>query len=151
MKRILPALLACLLLWLGPVAAWAAPVQWQEVPPTEAGRQWWDAGSLRLGRNGRLTVLSRFQSSPDPTTAAGGGDPAESPLRPGPSSLYVMELDCEGLRYRDTSVNGLPRFDPAWKETADDPLTAATVAQACAAGAPLLAGATAKEQGNADG
>ena len=59
------ALLAVVLLlgcWLaGPAAAVAGPVDWQEVEAGPEGRQWWDAGSIRFDRDGRLSVLSRFQ------------------------------------------------------------------------------------------
>ena len=53
-----------LLILLGgaaPPAAWAGPVDWHEVQASSDGRQWWDSGSLRVNRNGNLTVLSRFQ------------------------------------------------------------------------------------------
>ena len=60
---------------LQPQPAWAGPVEWQEVPATEAGRQWWDRGSLRLSKQGTLTVLSRFQPAPDPEAA----EPAPAP------------------------------------------------------------------------
>ena len=44
--------------------AWAGPVDWHEVAQGPEGRQWWDAGSLRINRDGNLTVLSRFQPAP---------------------------------------------------------------------------------------
>lgn len=108
---------------LSPPPAAAAPVEWREVPAATEGRQWWDAGSLRVGRGGHLTVLSRFL-------------PAEPEGR---GSLYVMELDCEQELYRDISVNGMPRFGAEWQPAAGDDLTTATLRAACAAGVPLLA------------
>lgn len=131
---VLAALLLLAGLLLAPCALWAGPVDWQEVPATAAGRQWWDAGSVRLGRNGSLTVLSRFQPAAAPEAEAGARAPA--------ASLYVMELDCGQELYRDTSVNGFPRFRPGWQPTAGDDLTAAVLRSACAAGAGLLAAAT---------
>jgi hypothetical protein len=132
-RRLLPLaalLLAILLpaLALGAFAlpaapAWAGPVEWQEVPHSGEDRQWWDAGSLRIGRNGRLRVLSRFLEA------------GEKPI----SRLYVMELDCDQDLYRDVSVNGLPRPRAEWHPVAGDELTAATVRAACRAGSPLLA------------
>ena len=38
----------------------AGPVEWKEVPATEAGQQWWDIGSLHYDKDGNLSVLSRF-------------------------------------------------------------------------------------------
>ena len=96
-------------------AALAGPVDWHEVPATQEGRQWWDSGSLRLDREGRLSVLSRFQDSDGATT------------------LYVMQLDCDQQLFRDTSVNGLPRFRAEWQAVAGDGLGAAVIQQACAA------------------
>ncbi|MFY7696069.1 MAG: hypothetical protein ACOVQK_06955, partial [Cyanobium sp.] len=75
------------------------------MPPTSEGRQWWDGGSLRLSRNGALTVLSRFQ----PPASEAEADATNPSGRPAPSTLYVMELDCAPERYRDITVNGFPR------------------------------------------
>lgn len=111
-------LLGALVLLVPAGAALAGPVDWQEVPATAEGRQWWDAGSLRLDREGRLSVLSRFQ-------------PAEG--SEGASALYVMQLDCDQQLFRDTSVNGLPRFRSEWQAVAQDALGAAVIQQACAA------------------
>ena len=106
--------------WAQPDPAWAGPVDWQEVPSSDAGRQWWDRGSLRLSKQGTLTVLSRFQPVPDPEAAepapapasntsssagtpAPGGNPA--PARtPGPGSNQVSEpAAAPGRRSRQPS------------------------------------------------
>jgi hypothetical protein len=105
-------------------------VDWHEVPATSEGRQWWDAGSLRIDRDGRLSVLSRFQ--PAPATAEG-----EEAGRPVPGSLYVMQVDCDQALFRDVSVNGLPRFRSPWQAVADDALGGAVIREACAAWAEL--------------
>ena len=136
MRRLLAAfctvlcavLSAGLLLLAAP--AWAGPVDWHEVAQGPEGRQWWDAGSLRLNRNGNLTVLSRFQP------AAGE---AES-QRPPANDLYVMEVDCGQTLFRDTSINGFPQWNSSWQPAGPDGLIEETIAAVCAAGAPLLAG-----------
>jgi len=117
-----------------PPIAWAGPVEWHEVPATAEGRQWWDSGSLRLSRQGQLTVLSRFQPAPPAPDPAGG--PAG---RAAASTLYVMELDCDQELYRDVSVNGLPRYRAQWQAVGGDSLTRQILRAACQAGAPLLA------------
>lgn len=127
--RLRPTLAAVLLSvivglgWLvGPVpAAAAGPVDWREVPASEAGRQWWDGGSLRLSRGGNLSVLSRFQ----PATT--------DDAKPGLSDLYVMEIDCGQRLYRDTSVNGFPRFGASWSAPGDDELVMAVIRESCEA------------------
>jgi len=135
-SRWLPVMVALLLLLIPPSIAWAGPVDWQEVEPSADGRQWWDAGSLRVDRHGHLTVLSRFQPAAD----SDGSEPASGD-RPPPSRLYVMEIDCAREQYRDTAVNGLPRFRAPWQGAASDLLTRATIEATCAAGADLLAAA----------
>lgn len=128
-----------LVLWfVGPPPAWAGPVSWNEVTPTPEGRQWWDGGSLRLSRDGALTVLSRFQPA-DPGAEAEANDPS---VRPAPSTLYVMELDCAQELYRDISVNGFPRFRAEWQTASGDALSTEILRAACRAGAPLLAQST---------
>lgn len=141
------ALLCFLPLVFGLVAlpAWAGPVDWHEVPATSQGRQWWDAGSLRLSRNGQLTVLSRFQP------AAQLPEANEAPGRPAPAQLYVMELDCNQELYRDLSVNGLPRFRAEWQAAAGDALSTETIRAACRAGEALLAASQAREESAPDG
>ena len=119
--------LALLLVLVGPSPLWCAPVEWREVPASEAGQQWWDAGSLRVDRGGYLSVLSRFQP-------AASEEQRRAPL----ADLYVMQIDCAQGLYRDTSVNGLPRWNAEWRLGSEDPLVAAVLAAACEAGADLL-------------
>jgi len=154
--------------WSQPQPAWAGPVEWQEVPASEAGRQWWDRGSLRLSKQGTLTVLSRFQpaAEPDPTDPAPAPVPTTSPNSPaasqglaaapqGPdpgagaaparrprqanSELYVSEIDCDQKLMRDTSINGIPQWRASWQPVAGDGLMEAVVQAVCEAGGQLLA------------
>ena len=124
---LLAPLLALLLFLNSAAAVGSAPVEWRELPPSPAGQQWWDAGSLRLDRSGHLTVLSRF-------LPAAKEDQSRPPL----ADLYVMQIDCGQDLYRDTSVNGLPRWNAEWRFGQEDPLVAGVIAAACEAGADLL-------------
>jgi len=132
----------------GPV--WAGPVSWQELPASAEGRQWWDSGSLRLSRQGNLTVLSRFQPAPKPAPDAvaapppgaaaeltDGNDPDPQSPRQAPGILYVMELDCDQALYRDLAVNGLPRWRSQWQPAGPDDLVRRLLNEVCAAGANL--------------
>jgi len=136
---------------LQPQPAWAGPVEWQEVPSSEAGRQWWDRGSLRLTKEGTLTVLSRFQAAAEsdsigpaaiPAPQAPSQDAAATPERRPrqPSSeLYVSEIDCDQELMRDTSINGIPQWRASWQPVAGDGLMEAVVQAVCEAGGQLLA------------
>lgn len=104
--------------------ALAGPVDWHEVPSTPEGRQWWDQGSLHPSRNGHLSVLSRFQPA---------GEAEADGARPQLGDLYVMEIDCGQRLYRDTSVNGLPRFGASWSAPGDDELVMAVIRESCEA------------------
>ena len=153
---------------LQPQPAWAGPVEWQEVPATEAGRQWWDRGSLRLSKQGTLTVLSRFQAAAEPEPAGSTlAEPAPTPATnpdasaaaPAPGStqavepaaaqqrrprqpnseLYVSEIDCDQELMRDTSINGIPQWRASWQPVAGDGLMEEVVQAVCEAGGQLLA------------
>jgi hypothetical protein len=127
---LVPAILLLALALPLPQAALAGPVDWHEVTATAEGRQWWDAGSLRLSRDGNLSVLSRFQPADDEAEGQ----------RPPASDLYVMEVDCGQSLFRDTSINGIPQWGSHWQPVGADGLIEETLAAVCAAGSDLLAG-----------
>jgi hypothetical protein len=128
----LTGLLAGLVVWLGcwPSVALAGPVNWQEVPATAEGRQWWDSGSLRATKTGNLSVLTRFQAaSPG---APDNGTTAESDPNPKRmADLYVMEIDCDQELFRDTSINGIPQFKAEWLPASGDNLITAVIEGSC--------------------
>ena len=111
------AVILALLCWAAP--ALAAPVEWIEVPSTDAGQQWWDRGSVRIDRDGFRTVLSRFT----PAATDDGDQPA--------GELYVMQLDCAQQLYRDRQVNGIPRFRASWQAAGDDGLISSVIEAVC--------------------
>jgi hypothetical protein len=107
-------------------------VNWQEVPSTAEGRQWWDSGSLRATKTSNLSVLTRFQAAspgaPDNGTTA---EPDPKPKRM--ADLYVMEIDCGQRIFRDTSINGIPQFNANWLPSGGDQLIDAVLSEACSA------------------
>ena len=112
-------LLASCLIFASVPQSWAGPVDWVEVPQTEAGQQWWDRGSVRIDRDGYRTVLSRFT----PAASEDGEQPS--------GELYVMQLDCSQELYRDKQVNGLPRFRAQWQPAGDDGLITSVIEAVC--------------------
>ena len=116
------------------------------------------SGSLRHTRQGYLSVLSRSQpllasqqATPAPSADAASAASQAAQQAPPSGKLFVMELDCAAGLYRDVSVNGLPRFNPPWQTTSDDPLAEAVVTQACAADAALQAATTASRPAEGHG
>ena len=134
----LAGFLAGLVVWLGclPSVALAGPVNWQDVPTSAEGRQWWDSGSLRATKTGHLSVLSRFQAA-SPGDAANGstGESEQKPKRM--ADLYVMEIDCDQKLFRDTSINGIPQFKAEWLPSSGDNLISAVIGGSCAAAREL--------------
>ena len=118
-SRLLAVLLAVLVLGVGASPAWAGPVEWVEVPATDAGQQWWDSGSVRENREGLRTVLSRF------TPAAVEGE------APRNGELFVMQIDCSQKLYRDQQVNGIPRFRAQWQAAGGDELIVSVIGAVC--------------------
>ena len=129
----LAGLLAGLVVWLGcwPSVALAGPVNWQEVPATAEGRQWWDSGSLRATKTGHLSVLSRFQASSSADQDNGSTGQAGTKAKR-MADLYVMEIDCDQQLFRDTSINGIPQFKAEWLPAAGDTLIGAVIEGSCA-------------------
>ena len=125
-------LLAGLVVWLLglPSPALAGPVNWQEVPSTSEGRQWWDSGSLRATKTGNLSVLSRFQP-PNPGSPDSGTTGETGPKPKRMADLYVMDIDCDQQLFRDTSINGIPQFKPDWLPAAGDNLISAVIEGSC--------------------
>jgi len=119
-QRVWGLLAVLVLLLSAPLPVLAGPVDWEEVPATAEGRQWWDRGSLRVDRQQRLTVLSRYLP------------PAVDGERPPSGSLYVMELDCGQALYRDLQRNGLPRLQASWEAAASDALVGSVLEASCA-------------------
>ena len=134
----LAGLLAGLVVWLGclPTVALAGPVNWQEVPSTAEGRQWWDSGSLRATKTGNLSVLSRFQP-PNPGDSESGTTGESEPKPKRMADLYVMDIDCDQQLFRDTSINGIPQFKAEWLPAAGDNLISAVIEGSCTAAREL--------------
>jgi len=134
----LAGLLAGLVVWLGclQTVALAGPVNWQEVPSTAEGRQWWDSGSLRATKTGNLSVLSRFQP-PNPGDSMSGTTGESEPKPKRMADLYVMDIDCDQQLFRDTSINGIPQFKAEWLPAAGDNLISAVIEGSCTAAREL--------------
>ena len=114
--RAVVVLVLALILWAAPVRA--GQVEWREVPSSGEGQQWWDAGSLRLKKDGTVSVLSRYSLRQEDD-------------RPALGTLVVMEIDCSQQLYRDKQKNGLPQFKAEWQPSGSDPLIDGVLSGVC--------------------
>ena len=114
--RTVAAVVLALILCAAPLCA--GQVEWREVPSSEEGQQWWDAGSLRLKKDGTVSVLSRYSLRQEDDSPALG-------------TLVVMEIDCSQLLYRDKQKNGLPQFRAEWQPSGSDPLIDGVLSGVC--------------------
>jgi len=114
--RAVAAVVVALILCASPV--FAGQVEWREVPSSGEGQQWWDAGSLRLKKDGTVSVLSRYSLRQEDD-------------RPALGTLVVMEIDCSQQLYRDKQKNGLPQFRAEWEPSGSDPLIDGVLSGVC--------------------
>jgi hypothetical protein len=114
--RAVAVLVLALILWAAPVCA--GQVEWREVPSSGEGQQWWDAGSLRLKKDGTVSVLSRYSLRQEDD-------------RPALGTLVVMEIDCSQQLYRDKQKNGLPQFKAEWQPSGSDSLIDGVLSGVC--------------------
>ena len=114
--RAVAAVVVALILCASPV--FAGQVEWREVPSSGEGQQWWDAGSLRLKKDGTVSVLSRYSLRQEDDSPALG-------------TLVVMEIDCSQQLYRDKQKNGLPQFRAEWQPSGSDPLIDGVLSGVC--------------------
>ena len=114
--RAVAALVLALFLCVAPVCA--GQVEWREVPSSGEGQQWWDAGSLRLKKDGTVSVLSRYSLRQEDD-------------RPALGTLVVMEIDCSQQLYRDKQKNGLHQFRAEWEPSGSDPLIDGVLSGVC--------------------
>ena len=114
--RSVAAVVLALILCAAPVCA--GQVEWREVPSSAEGQQWWDAGSLRLNKDGTVSVLSRYSLRQEDDSPALG-------------TLVVMDIDCSQQLYRDRQKNGLPQFRAEWQASGSDPLIDGVLSGVC--------------------
>ena len=114
--RAVAAVVVALILCASPV--FAGQVEWREVPSSGEGQQWLDAGSLRLKKDGTVSVLSRYSLRQEDD-------------RPALGTLVVMEIDCSQQLYRDKQKNGLPQFRAEWQPSGSDPLIDGVLSGVC--------------------
>ncbi|WP_288262269.1 hypothetical protein [uncultured Prochlorococcus sp.] len=94
-------------------------VDWVLLKENNDGKEWIDKGSIKPLPNGEISVLTKFFKNPT--------DPNDE----GKLSLYVMRINCEQKKFKDTSINGIPQFKSKWQSSNNDELIDVVIENSC--------------------
>ena len=96
-------------------------VDWILLKENNDGKEWLDMGSIKKLRDNDISVLTKFFKNPL-------NDKEEGEL-----SLYVMRINCDDKKFKDTSINGIPQFNSKWQTSNDDELIDIVIEKSCSA------------------
>ena len=94
-------------------------VDWILLKENKDGKEWLDLGSLKKINNNEISVLTKFFKKPT------------NENNEGQTSLYVMRINCLKNQFKDTSINGFPKFNSKWQEPDNDELIEVVIENAC--------------------
>ena len=94
-------------------------VDWVLLKENDDGKEWLDKGSIKPLPNGEISVLTKFFKNP--TNSDDDGE----------LSLYVMRINCDEKKFKDTSINGIPQFNSKWQTSNNDELIDVVIEYSC--------------------
>ena len=94
-------------------------VDWVLLKENKEGKEWLDKGSIKPLRNGEISVLTKFFKNP--TDSNDDGE----------LTLYVMRINCDNKKFKDTSINGIPQFNSKWQTSKNDELIDIVIENSC--------------------
>ena len=94
-------------------------VDWVLLKENKDGKEWLDRGSIKPLSNGEISVLTKFFKNP--TESNDDGE----------LSLYVMRINCDERKFKDTSINGIPQFNSKWQTSNNDELIDIVIENSC--------------------
>jgi len=94
-------------------------VDWVLLKENKDGKEWLDRGSIKPLRNGEISVLTKFFKNPTESN------------NEGELSLYVMRINCDDNKFKDTSINGIPQFNSKWQTSKNDELIDIVIENSC--------------------
>ena len=94
-------------------------VDWVLLKENDEGKEWLDKGSIKELSNGEISVLTKFFKNP--TNSDNDGQ----------LSLYVMRINCDEKKFKDTSINGIPQFNSKWQTSNNDELIDVVIENSC--------------------
>jgi len=89
-------------------------VDWVLLKENDDGKEWLDKGSIK-----EISVLTKFFKNPTNTDDDGE------------LSLYVMRINCNEKKFKDTSINGIPQFNSKWQTSNNDELIDVVIENSC--------------------
>ena len=97
----------------------ANDVDWLLLKKNSDGEQWIDRGSIKEYPNNEISILTRFFETP------------KEPETKGKKLLYVMRINCETKKFKDTSINGIPNLKSKWRSSDNDELIDIVINKSC--------------------
>ena len=94
-------------------------VDWVLLKENSNGKEWIDKGSIKSLSNSEISVLTKFFKNP--TNSDDDGE----------LSLYVMRINCDEKKFKDTSINGIPQFNSKWQTSNNDELIDVVIENSC--------------------
>ena len=94
-------------------------VDWVLLKENDDGKEWLDKGSIKQLTNSEISVLTKFFKNP--TNSDDDGE----------LSLYVMRINCDEKKFKDTSINGIPQFNSKWQNSNNDELIDVVIENSC--------------------
>ena len=94
-------------------------VDWVLLKENNDGKEWIDMGSIKEINAGEITVLTKFLKNP------------KEPSDKEELSLYVMRINCNDKKFKDTSINGIPQFGSKWQTSNNDELIDVVIEKGC--------------------
>ena len=94
-------------------------VDWVLLKENSDGKEWLDKGSIKQLPNNEISVLTKFFKNP--TNSEDDGE----------LSLYVMRINCDEKKFKDTSKNGIPQLNSKWRTSNNDELINVVIENSC--------------------
>ena len=94
-------------------------VDWVLLKENDDGKEWLDKGNIKQLTNSEISVLTKFFKNP--TNSDDDGE----------LLLYVMRINCDEKKFKDTSINGIPQFNSKWQTSNNDELIDVVIKNSC--------------------
>ena len=94
-------------------------VDWLLLKENNDGKEWIDMGSIKSISDNEISVLTKFFKNPKESSDKGQ------------LSIYVMKINCNEKKFKDTSINGIPQLGSKWQTSNNDELIDVVIEKSC--------------------